>query len=165
MIDKRPDYINLRSRIGHWEIDTAISRKSKATIMVLVERRTRYVVIKKLKAKTAYFMHNSAITSLKNLSVKLRESLTYNNGTENALHELTNQALGTRSYFCNSYHSWGKGSFENIIGVIRRYCPKGGRLENISQRDLNKGARFINNRSMKLLGFKTPYQVFVALAT
>jgi len=57
MIDKRPEYINLRTGIGHWEIDTAISRKSKAAIMVLVERRSRYVIIKKLFAKTAYYMH------------------------------------------------------------------------------------------------------------
>ena len=46
MIEKHPDYINLRSKIGHWEIDTAISRMRKAAIMILVERRTRYVIIK-----------------------------------------------------------------------------------------------------------------------
>jgi IS30 family transposase len=72
--------------------------------------------------------------------------------------------LGTKSYFCNPYHSWEKGSVENIIGIIRRYYPKGTDWNNISQWDLNKVARFINNRPMKLLGFKTPYQVFVALA-
>jgi len=164
MIEKRPEYINLRSYIGHWEIDTAISRQSKAAIMVLVERQTRYVIIKKLEAKTAYCMHNATVKSLKNYPAKVRQSITYDNGTENSFHELTNKALGTKSYFCNPYHSWEKGSVENIIGIIRRFYPKKTDWKNISQWDLNKVARFINNRPMKLLGFKTPYQVFVALA-
>ena len=165
MIEKRPDYINLRSEIGHWEIDTAISRKSKAAIMVLVERKTRYVIIKKLTGKTAYFMHNATVKSLKDYPVNIRQSITYDNGTENTLHELTNKVLGTKSYFCNPYHSWEKGTVENIIGIIRRFYPKKTDWKNISQWDLNKIARFINNRPMKLLGFKTPYQVFVALAS
>jgi IS30 family transposase len=105
MIDKRPDYINLRSYIGHWEIDTVVSRKSKAAIMLLVERRTRFVIIKKLYAKTAYCMHNATVKSLKNFPSKIRQSITYDNGTENTLHELTNNVLGTKSYFCNPYHS------------------------------------------------------------
>jgi len=164
MIDKRPEYINLRSSIGHWEIDTAISRMSKAAIMVLVERSTRYTIIKKLEAKTAYFMHNATVKSLRDYPPWIRQSLTYDNGTENSLHELTNDDLGTKSYFCNPYHSWEKGTVENIIGIIRRFYPKKTDWKNISQWDLNKVARFINNRPMKLLGFKTPFQVFVALA-
>jgi len=164
MIDKRPDYINLRSYIGHWEIDTAISRMSKAAIMILVERRTRFVIIKKLCAKTAYCMHNATVKSLINYPARIRQSLTYDNGTENSLHELTNQVIGTQSYFCNPYHSWEKGTVENTIGLIRRFYPKKTDWNNISQWDLNKVARYINNRPMKLLGFKTPYQVFVALA-
>jgi len=165
MIEKRPEYVNLRSRIGHWEIDTAISRQSKAAIMVLVERRTRYVIIKKLLAKTAYCMHTTTIHCLKKYPAKTRKSITYDNGTENALHELTNKAIGTKSYFCNPYHSWEKGTVENIIGIIRRFYPKKTDWNTLSQWDLNKVARFINNRPMKLLGFKTPYQVFVALAS
>jgi len=165
MIEKRPEYINLRSKIGHWEIDTVVSRQSKAAIMVLAERRARLVIVKKLLAKTAYNMHNATVKSLKNYPQKLRRSITYDNGTENALHEITNKVLNSKSYFCNPYHSWEKGTVENIIGIIRRFYPKKTDWKKITQWDLNKVARFINNRPMKLLGFKTPYQVFVALAS
>jgi IS30 family transposase len=164
MIDKRLSYINLRSCIGHWEIDTAVSRQSKAAIMVLVERRTRFVIIKKLSSKTALCMHNATLKSLINFPTKLRQSITYDNGTENALHQLTNTKLKTESYFCNPYHSWEKGTVENRIGIIRQFFPKKTDWNNISQWELNKVSRYINNRPMKLLGFKTPYQVFVALA-
>jgi IS30 family transposase len=164
MIEKRLKYVNMRSRIGHWEIDTAVSRQSKAAIMVLVERRTRYVVIKKLPSKTAFAMHFATVESLKKYPPEVRRSITYDNGTENALHERTNEKLQTKSYFCNPYHSWEKGTVENMVGIIRRFYPKKTDWNKISQWDLNKIARFINNRPMKLLGFKTPYQVFVALA-
>jgi IS30 family transposase len=158
MIEKRPEYVNLRSRIGHWEIDTVISRQSKAAIMVLVERRTRYTIIKKLYAKAAYEMHNATVKSLKHFPPKVRRSITYDNGTENVLHELTNKTLNMKSYFCNPYHSWEKGTVENIIGIIRRFYPKKTDWNNVSQWDLNKVARFINNRPMKLLGFKCDRQ-------
>jgi len=165
MIDKRPDYINLRSKIGHWEIDTAISRQSKAAIMVLVERRTRYVIIKKLQTKTAIAMHYATVKSFKTLPSKVRGSITYDNGLENMLHERTNKVLGMKSYFCNPYHSWEKGTVENLIGIIRRFYPKKTDWNNITQWDLNKVARYINNRPLKLLNFSTPYQVFIALAS
>ncbi|MCL2441255.1 MAG: IS30 family transposase [Treponema sp.] len=98
------------------------------------------------------------------LPAKVRKSITYDNGLENALHERTNKVLGTKSYFCNPYHSWEKGTVENIIGIIRRFYPKKTDWKNVSQWDLNRIAKYINNRPMKLLDFKTPYQVFIALA-
>jgi IS30 family transposase len=164
MIEHRPDYINLRSYIGNWETDTIISRKSKAAVMVLVERRTRFAILKKLDGKNAYSMHKAIVASLRRFPQKIKCSITYDNGTENALHELTNIKLGTESYFCHPYHSWEKGTVENIIGIVRRFYPKKTNWKYISQWDLNKVSRFINNRPMKCLGFKTPYQVFVALA-
>jgi IS30 family transposase len=110
-------------------------------------------------------MHNATVNSLKYFPPKVRQSITYDNGTENALHEITNKKLGCKSYFCNPYHSWEKGTVENIIGIIRRFYPKKTDWKYVSQWDLNKVAKYINNRPMKLLGFKTPYQVFVALAS
>jgi IS30 family transposase len=165
MIEHRPEYVNLRSYVGNWEADTIISRQSKAAVMVLVERKTRYTILKKLSGKNAYSMHKAVVESLKRISPSKRQSITYDNGTENTLHELTSNILRINSYFCNPYHSWEKGTVENIIGIVRRFYPKKTNWKYITQWDLNKVSRFINNRPMKCLGFKTPYQVFVALAT
>ena len=164
MIDKRPEYINLRRRIGDWETDTIVSRQSKAAVMVLVNRKSRLLMLKKLDRKTALLMHKAHITCLEDLPAHLRNSITYDNGTENAFHELTNKVLGTKSYFCNPYHSWEKGTVENLIGIVRRFYPKKTDWKNVTQWDLNKVARFINNRPMKCLGFKSPLQVHIALA-
>jgi IS30 family transposase len=131
--------------------------------MVLAERCSRYIIIKKLDAKTAWFMHKSIVAGLEDFPKRLKQSITYDNGTENASHELTNKALRTKSYFCNPYHSWEKGTVENLIGVIRRFYPKRTDWKTVTQRDLNKVARLINNRPMKCLGYKSPQQIFVAL--
>ena len=165
MIGKRPECVNLRKRIGDWETDTIVSKQSKAAVMVLTNHKARLTMLKQLVKKTSFLMHKAQIESLNELRSKLRKSITYDNGTENALHELTNKVLGTRSYFRNPYHSWEKGTVENIIGIVRRFYPKKTNWQNVSQWDLNKVARFINNRPMKCLGFKTPLQVFVALTT
>jgi IS30 family transposase len=164
MIEQRPDCIQLRSRIGDWETDTIVSRQSKASVMVLVNRRARFIILKKLDRRTAYFVHKAIVKSLENFSPRVRNSITYDNGMENVLHEKTNKKLGTKSYFCNPYHSWEKGTVENLIGLVRRFYPKKTDWNNVSQCDLNKVARFINNRPMKCLGYKTPRQVFIALA-
>ena len=163
MIEHRPDYIQLRSRIGDWETDTIVSRQSKAAVMVLANRKARFLILKKLDGKTAFSMHKAVVNSLENFPRRMKNSITYDNGTENALHELTNKVLGIKSYFCNPYHSWEKGTVENLIGIVRRFYPKKTDWKNVSQWDLNKVMRFVNNRPMKCLGFKTPLQV-IALA-
>jgi IS30 family transposase len=164
MIEHRPDCVQLRSRIGDWETDTIISRQSKEAVMVLANRLARFIILKKLDGKTAFSMHKAVVSSLENFPEHVKNSITYDNGTENALHELTNKVLGIKSYFCNPYHSWEKGTVENLIGIVRRFYPKKTDWNKVTQWDLNKVMRYVNNRPMKCLGYKTPAQVFVALA-
>jgi len=163
MIAERPVNIAKRKEPGHWEADTAVSRQSKGAISATVERVSRFLISKKLLAKTAENMNKALIDSLKGQPKHLRKTITYDNGTENSCHEKTNKRLGTESYFCNPYHSWEKGSIENRIGMIRRFFPKKTNWALISQDKLDKVVKKINTRPMKCLGFKTPEEVFVAL--
>lgn len=164
MIDKRPSSINGRKEYGHWEVDTVVSRQSIAAVAVLQERKSRYAKFRKLNRKSADNLSKSIVTTLKKYPKKLRKSLTYDNGTENAEHEATNAALKTRSFFCHPYHSWEKGSVENCIGLLRRFYPKKTNWALLTQKELNIIERKLNTRPKKCLGFKTPEEVFVALA-
>jgi transposase, IS30 family len=164
MITERPNEIAARVEPGHWEADTAVSRQSKGAISVTSERVSRFLISKKLDAKTAENMDIAITESLNRLPRNLCKSITYDNGTENANHVQTNIKLGTKSYFCNPYHSWEKGSIENRIGMIRRYFPKKTNWALISQEQLDKIVIKINTRPMKCLGYRTPEEVFVALA-
>ena len=108
-------------------------------------------------------MQQAVIGSLSGMPETLRKTITYDNGTENASHEAINAALKTSSYFCRPYHSWEKGGVENCIGLIRRFYPKKTDWSLISQDDLNIIEHRLNTRPRKCLGFRTPYEVFVAL--
>ena len=163
MIDQRPALVKERTEAGHWEADTAVSRQSKAAVMAVVERTSRFLMVRKLSSKSALPMKRALIACLSVLPQYLRKTITFDNGTENVLHEEINDMLRTSSFFCNPYHSWEKGSIENRIGMLRRYFPKKTNWALISQRQLNTIVNRINNRPMKCLGFKTPSQVFVAL--
>ena len=110
-------------------------------------------------------MSKAVIRSLRKVPSKLRKSITYDNGTENAAHEATNSILNTRSYFCHPYHSWEKGSVENVIGLLRRYFPKKTNWSLITQQELNIIERKLNTRPKKCLGFRTPQEIFFALAS
>jgi IS30 family transposase len=169
-IEERPAHVDNRNRGGHWEIDTVVSRQSKAVVAVMVERKSRFYIAVKCKDKTAESISKALVKALSRLPRKALKTLTYDNGTENVLHELVNITLGTRSYFCNPYHSWEKGSIENRNGVLRRFFPKRHNWGLTKQHELDKVVNKINAMPMKCLGFKTPSEVFaqltgVALAT
>lgn len=159
-IDRRPISIEKRKRFGHWESDLVESGRGKACLNVLVERKTRFVQITKIKDGTAKSASQSIRQKLAPLPKKARRSITYDNGSENVLHEKTNDDLGTKSYFCHPYHSWEKGTVENTIGLIRRFISKGTELEPIQHRFIRKMEFLLNSRPRKCLAFRTPAESF-----
>jgi IS30 family transposase len=169
-INERPNRIELRNQAGHWEVDTVVSRQSRVCVAVLVERKSRFYLVIRIKDKTALSMHNALTEALSDFPCGLRRTLTYDNGLENALHEITNIELGTKSYFCKPYHSWEKGSIENRNGILRRYFPKKYNWRLTTQKYIDRVMNEINSTPMKCLAYKTPFEVFadcggVALAS
>jgi IS30 family transposase len=159
-ITERPEHIQKREQAGHWEVDTVVSRQSSVCVSVLVERKSRFYIVIRMKDKSARSMRRALKKALRRLPPRLRRTLTYDNGLENVLHEMTDNELGTRSYFCKPYHSWEKGSIENRNGILRRYFPKKHDWELTGQREINKVVDRINSTPMKCLGYRTPAEVF-----
>ncbi|MFH1829571.1 MAG: IS30 family transposase, partial [Pseudomonadota bacterium] len=73
---------------------------------------------------------------------------------------LINKCLGSKSYFCNPYHSWEKGSVENTIGLVRRFLPKKTDFASISKSEIKYIENWLNNRPRKCLNYDTPSEVF-----
>ena len=73
---------------------------------------------------------------------------------------LVGEALGMLTYFADSYSSYQRGSNENRNGRIRRYLPKGTSFEDLTQDELDAIVGEINDTPMKLLGYKTPNEVW-----
>lgn len=165
-ITERPAQVQNRQQAGHWEVDTVISRKSLAAIGVILERKARYVKLAKLKRKSAHLLRAAINRRLGRIPKHMRRTITYDNGSENTEHLLVNKRIGTKSFFCEPYHSYEKGSVEQAIGLLRRWIPKGCDLSKVSSKQLKKIEKRINNRPRKCLQYLEPsvtYKTCVAL--
>jgi IS30 family transposase len=159
-IDMRPEIINTRERIGDWEADTIIGKERKSRVLTHVERKSGYLLANLLYDVTAEKISLESIQSFRRIPKNKQKTITYDNGTEFADWELTEQELGMTAYFAHPYHSWERGTNENTNGLIRRYFPKGTYFSRIKKEQLNYVVNTINHRPRKRLGYKTPYEVF-----
>ena len=159
-ISERPAIVERRKQAGHWEGDTIISRQSRPVLQVLVERKTRYTRLRKLRSKEAAAMRESTNRALARYPKHMRRSITYDNGSENTQHVLVNARLGTVSYFCAPMHSWEKGSVENVAGLVRRRLPKKTDFAMVSLDQVKRTERWLNGLPRRCLGFQTPAEAF-----
>jgi IS30 family transposase len=156
----RPQAATARQECGHWEADMIVAGDRKHGLNVLVDRKSRLTHISFLANKTAVITKQVMCRRLKAYPNLLKQSITYDNGSENTLHEELNEALGTTSFFCAPYHSWEKGSVEQVNGLIRRFLPKGTNFDELEQAAIHRIEQLLNNRPRKCLGYRTPYEVF-----
>jgi len=166
-ISHRPENINKRLEIGHWETDL-VEGQGQSCLKVSVERKGRFTKILKVQNKTSKESNNALLNMFNQMPKDFVKSITYDNGTENSGHMEINHILGTSSYFCHPYHSWEKGTVENTNGIIRRFLPKETNFDNISDTQIQQLEFWLNNRPRKCLNYLTPQEVFnstVALAT
>lgn len=154
-IDDRPQEVNSRKTIGHWEGDTIMYGRLRG-INSLVERKTRYVILTKLDGKTPEETERVVVSRLKDQACS---TITFDNGIENKNHERMSKSLKAKIYFCHPYHSWEKGTNENTNGLVRRYLPKKTDITIVPQRDVDDIAWELNNRPRKVLKFATPEEM------
>ncbi len=159
MIEDRPKHIELRRKIGHWEIDTVLGKGSKDCIVTLVERKYGYTLIGKLEDRTTESL-NRRVIALIDRHIDRFESITADNGTEFNQYEEIEEKTGTTFYFANPYHSWERGTNENTNGLIRQYLPKGQSMATLTQAQCNAIANELNRRPRKRLNGLTPEEAF-----
>ena len=156
----RPLAANARKTCGPWEADMIVAGDRQHGLTVLVDRTSRLTQISFLENRTAAATTKVMLRRLKAYPRSLTHSMTYDNGSENTLHEGSNAALGTASFFCAPYHSWEKGSVEQVKGLIRRFFPKGTNFHELGHGEINRVEKLLNNRPRKCLHYRTPYEVF-----
>jgi IS30 family transposase len=162
MIGERPAAVERRSRTCHWEIDTMMGEslgESSDCILTLVERKSGYVLIGKLKARTAAEA-NRALLELMARHPGRMTTITSDNGTEFHWYGKVEAVSRVKFYFATPHHSWERGSNENTNGLIRQYLPKGESMKGVTQEECDAIANHLNNRPRKRHGYKTPNQCF-----
>ena len=147
-------------RFGDFEMDTIVGRGNHGAIVTLIERSTNMLFMRKLpKGKNAKELARTVIHLLRPFKEHIK-SITTDNGTEFACHEMISKSLGVKVYFADPYSSWQKGGIENANGLARQYIPKSETFENVSHQQITKYSRKLNMRPRKKLNYRTPQECF-----
>lgn len=165
-IDKRPKEVYKRKELGHWEIDTVESgrvghkRKSKHCFVTFAERKSRYYMAILIENRKSENVTPAIINYLSSLPKDLVKTLTFDRGKEFSGYEEIEEALCCKTYFCEAYCAWQKGTNENTNGLLREFYPKGMDLSTVDEKELASNIDLMNNRPRKCLGYETPNEVF-----
>lgn len=158
-IDDRPSIADRKELLGDWEIDTVLSKHGIDAMVTILERKTRFYVIKKVPSKSADDVIKATIELLMPYKEHVH-TITADNGREFAGHETIAKALEADVYFAHPYSSWERGANENANGFLSQYVKKGTDLTTVTDSDIEFAVSRINDRPKKCLDFKQPAIVF-----
>ena len=157
-IDKRPLYINTRKRIGDVEADFIVSGKSgKGMILSVIDRRSRMPFLEKIlpvnipEVERAFLRIKKRFPEMK--------TVTTDNDILFQKHKDLEKILNVKIYFCHPYHSWEKGTVENVNKYIRRDIPKGSNISEYSKKFIQSIEEKLQNKIYRVLKYQTPLEV------
>lgn len=160
MIDQRPSIVDRKSRIGDWEVDTVIGKDHRGAIITLVERKTKFTIIRNIACRTTELVTGMVIALLRPYQ-KYVKTITCDNGKEFTDHRRIARGLNCKVYFTHPFSSWERGLNENTNGLIRQYFPKGSDFTKITMKQIKHAMERINNRPRKTLNWYTPNELFL----
>ncbi len=161
-ISERPASVESRKYKGHWEIDTVMGRGSTDCIVTINERKTGFVMIGKLKDRSTQSL-NKKTKRLISRDPLCFKTITADNGTEFHQYKKIESGTDVRFYFANPFHSWERGSNENLNGLIRQYLPKGTSMATLTQQQCDLIADRLNSRPRKRFNYKTPEEMYYGI--
>lgn len=159
-IRARPAEAEDRAVPGYWEGDLIMGANGQGSVITLVERSSRFVLLAPLNGRhTADLARMSLTEMIATLPLSLRKAITWDRGSEMAQHAQFRVETGVPIYFCDPRSPWQRGTNENTNGLLRQYWPKGSDLRTLAQSDCDDVALRLNTRPRKTLNWQTPAQV------
>ena len=162
-IHERDENIASRLEAGHWEADAMLFSIAGQAILVAHERHSRLTIAVQQNSLKADPVAATLVRMLRPMPADLRQSITFDNGTEFNRHHFIASQLGLNAYFCDPRAPWQKGGVENAIGRLRRNLPRKTNLETLPGKAIDAIIANYNNTPRKCLGFKTPAETFLPL--
>jgi IS30 family transposase len=154
-IDKRPQIVENRERFGDLEVDLVIGKNHNQALLTINDRASGMVKIKKVASKDAEVVSKTIIEAL-NDWVPYIKTITADNGKEFAYHKIVSEQLNIDYYFARPYHSWERGSNENLNGLIRQYFKKYSDFSMITDNQIKEVENKLNLRPRKRFNFEKP---------
>jgi IS30 family transposase len=160
-IHDRPEAAANREETGHWEADLILCKRTRP-VLVLHERKSRVTLAARLTGKTAAETIAVMMSVFRRLDPAVRKSVTFDNDTTFAHHDLLRSMFDMTTWFCDAYASWQKGGVENANGRLRRWLPRHLDIDALDDEDLQDVVFTANLTPRKCLGYKTPFQAMLA---
>lgn len=175
-IEERPKEAAERIEPGHWEMDLVVGKpgESKAVLLTMTERTSKREIIRKLPDKTqASVVHAMDVLERQIGRKQFRETfrtITVDNGSEflNSSEMerscLSQKKARTMVYYAHPYSAYERGTNENMNRMIRRFIPKGTDLRQYTKKEIQRIENWLNNYPRKILGYRTPLEVYQMVA-
>jgi len=157
IIPQWPEVIKNRARIGDWEGDTVYGGIGKGLLVTQVDRKSRFLQAGLIASRDSKMTKDCIVKLLKNLPVK---SISLDNGSEFSEFRALEEELNTEVYFAEPHKPWQRGTNENTNDILRTFFPKGFDFRTITQDDVDAVVELVNSRPRKILGWKTPAEIF-----
>ena len=161
-IDKRPSIVEKKLRFGDLEADTIVGKDHKGAIVTLNDRASGMLKMKKTKTREATEVR-IAINEMLEDWIPFINTITADNGKEFTEHKKVSEQCQVDFYFANPYSPWERGANENLNGLIRQYFPKKTDFSTITDQEIERIERKLNNRPRKRFNFDTPLQTMEKL--
>jgi len=160
LIDERPSIVQAQERFGDWEADTIWGCTKNAYVATFVERKSLFLVARKMPDRCAASLNRAAVDAFKAVPNHLRHTLTVDNGKEFAGFDVLAKRLSIEVFFAHPYAAWERGTNENLNGLLRQYVPKKTDIAGYSAQRIARFVTELNDRPRKKLGYRTPREVF-----
>ena len=144
---------------GHWEADLMLFRTYGHAVLTMHERYSRILIALRPPGKASRPIAGAMSQVLGQLPPEWRRTVTFDNGTEFALHYRLHE-LGIETFFCDTHSPWQKGGVENAIGRLRRTLPRKTDLAALPEKRFTQLIQAYNNTPRKCLGYRTPAEIF-----
>lgn len=159
-IHERPESANQGLEIGHWEADTVAGKTGGSCLVTLTDRKSRYLLAGKIDKKLSELVKDKMIELFQTIEKTKVKTVTPDRGKEFSKHPEITEQLHIPFYFTDPHAPWQRGTNENTNGLIREYLPKTYSMDEVPSETIDKYIEKLNLRPKKVLGWKTPYEIF-----
>lgn len=165
-IELLPAAAKERLEIGHFELDALLGNRGGAALQVKVDRCSRKLFLDRAASLESEPYADLLIQRvMRDIPEGILKTLLQDNGSEHADHARVDKVLKILSHFCHPYCACERGTVENRNKALRRFFPKGVDLSDIPLEFIEWVEDYFNNMPMKVLGFRTPNEVWSKQAT